>query len=186
MTPLHNIAPETRAGPIHFWIVAIDHKLQLARNVNDSTKMRAQKEQLDALLRDEIPKREVRFIAEESEEGKVTIASSLANASDPTIPWINIRMDDAEREAAGIAEALRDRPGHPDNETMETWIESRIPEDVIREDFFIAETLRQAGDAQSILMLLGDMHVEAVGDRLKTMGFCVSTNHDLCPLKRWE
>jgi hypothetical protein len=148
--------------------------------------MRSQKDQLDALLNDEIPKREVRFIAEESEPRKVTIASSYAGASDPPIRWINITMDDAERDSAGIAEALRRRPGHPDEETMETWIESRIPEDVIREGFFIAETLRQAGDAHSILMLLGDMHVEAVGDRLKQMGFLVCTNHDLCPVKRWE
>jgi hypothetical protein len=36
------------------------------------------------------------------------------------------------------------RPGHPDNETMTTWIERRIPEDEIREDFFIHQTLTEA------------------------------------------
>jgi hypothetical protein len=50
-----------------------------------------------------------------------------------------------EREAAGIADALtKPRPGHPDNETMTTWIERRIPEDEIREDFFIHQTLTEA------------------------------------------
>ena len=69
---------------------------------------------------------------------------------------------------------------------MESWIESRISEDEIREDFFIDQTLRGAGEAQSILMLVGDMHVDAVGDKLRGMGHCASTNHDLFPLRRWE
>jgi hypothetical protein len=95
-------------------------------------------------------------------------------------------MSDAERDAAGITEALKNRPGHPDYETMERWIESRIPEDEIREDFFIEQTLGSAGDAKSILMLLGDMHVDAVAEKLKKMGHSVSSNHDLFPVKRWE
>src|SRR5580658_4917730 len=96
------------------WIVAIDHGLQLAREANDSDKVRAQKDQLEDLLRAEIPKRKVRFIAEESKIGEVTIASSLAKASDPQIPWKNISMTDSERDAAGITKALKSRPGHPD------------------------------------------------------------------------
>jgi hypothetical protein len=128
----------------------------------------------------------VDFIAEESKRGKVTIAFLLANAADPKIPWKNISMTDAERDAAGITEALKHRPGHPDQETMQTWIESRIPEDEIREDFFIDQTLQHAGDAQRILMLLGDMHVDPVSEKLRQMGHRVSTNHDLFPVKRWE
>jgi hypothetical protein len=151
-------------------IVAIDHGLQVGRDANDSTKTRAQKEQLDALLSAEIPQRKVQFIAEESKQGAVTIASAHANAADPKIPWKNISMTDAERDAAGITEALKHRPGHPDHDTMQTWIESRILEDEIREDFFIDQTLQHAGGAQSILMLLGDMHVDAVSEKLTKMG----------------
>jgi hypothetical protein len=69
---------------------------------------------------------------------------------------------------------------------MQKWIESRIPEDEIREDFFIDETLKHAGGAQSILMLLGDMHVDAVAEKLRKMGHRVSTNHDLFPIRTWE
>jgi hypothetical protein len=127
-----------------FWIVAIDHELQLPKDVGDAPNRRAQKDRLEALLLAEIPKRKVRFIAEESKIGKTTIASALANASAPSIRWKNISMTDAERDAAGITEALKNRPGHPDYETMERWIESRIPEDEIREDFFIHQTLRGA------------------------------------------
>jgi hypothetical protein len=171
---------------MNVWIVAIDHELQLARGANDSIKIGRQKDQLEDLLKTEIPKRRVRFIAEESKIGKVTIASALASASDPAIPWKNISMTDAERDAAGIAEALKRRPGHPDYETMQRWIESRIPEDEVREEFFVEQTLCDAAEAQSILMLLGDIHVDAVGERLSRMGHNVSTNHDLFPVKRWE
>ena len=169
-----------------FWIVAIDHELQLPKGVGDAPKRTDQKELLEALLKEQIPKREVRFIAEESKQGKVTIASQLANACNPPIPWKNISMTGPERDAAGISDALRKRPGHPDHESMEIWIESRIPEDEIREDFFIEQTLREMGDAQSILMLLGDMHVDAVAAKLSKLGHDVYTNHDLFPTRRWE
>src|SRR5271157_5196293 len=112
-----------------FWIVAIDHGLQLQRAATDSIKTKAQKDQLEALLKTEIPRRQVRFIGEESKQGEVTIASALANAADPRIPWKNISMTHAERDAAGITEALKHRPGHPDHDTMQMWIESRIPAD---------------------------------------------------------
>jgi hypothetical protein len=168
---------------MNVWIVAIDHELQLARDANDSLKIRTQKDQLEDLLRAEIPIRKVRFIAEESKIGKTTIASALASSNDPRIAWKNISMTDAERDAAGITEALKNRPGHPDYETMERWIESRIPEDEIREDFFIDQTLGSAGDAKSIL---GDLHVDEVGEKLKKLGHSVSVNHDMFPMKRWE
>jgi hypothetical protein len=54
---------------MNFWVVGIDHELQLARAENDSEKRRALKEQLDAMLRVGIPEREIDFIAEESKEG---------------------------------------------------------------------------------------------------------------------
>jgi len=64
-------------------LVAIDHGLLLARDGDDPIKIGAEKDQLEALLRAEIPKRKVRFIAEESNIGKATIASVLASASNP-------------------------------------------------------------------------------------------------------
>jgi hypothetical protein len=169
-----------------FWIVAIDHGLQLARDANDPIKIRAQKDRLEALLLAEIPKRKVQFIAEESKIGKATIALEIASARNPQIPWRDISMTDAERRAAGITEAFKNRPGHPDYETMERWIESRIPQGEITEDFFIEQTLRGEGDAQSILMLLEDIHVVAIGEKVEKMGHSVSANHDLFPVKRWE
>jgi hypothetical protein len=98
---------------------------------------------------------------------------------------MNIMMTSAEREAAGIKEALENRPGHPD-ESMEHWIEYRIPEDDIRETFFVNQILVHADGSNSILLLLGDMHVEPVARQLERIGHTVTMNHDLIPVKRWE
>jgi hypothetical protein len=171
---------------LDIFIVAIDHGLQLAREVADSPQLTAQKDRLETLLSSEIPKRNVRFISEESDPQKATIARELANAAEPRILWKNIKMSDEERTAAGIKEALEQRPGHPNHDTMEYWIEHRIPEDVVREGFFINQTLQAANGAASILMLLGDLHVDAVAARLTKMGHRVETNHDLFPERRWE
>jgi hypothetical protein len=155
---------------MNFWVVGIDHELQLARAENDSKKRRALKEQLDAMLRIGVPECEIDFIAEESKEGMLTLAKEIADAGCPTIPLINIWMTDAERDAAGIADAMKKRPGHPDHETMTYWIESRIPEDAIREEYFIRRTLDESNGAKNILMLLGDLHVDAVCEKLR--GIC--------------
>jgi hypothetical protein len=172
---------------MNFWIVGIDHELQLTKAGTDSVKLRGQKERLELILKEGVVKRQIDFISEESKLGKSTIAVELANANIPGIPWINIIMTDAQREAAGIADALKKpRPGHPDYETMTTWIECRIPEDEIREDFFIQQTLSEAQGADSVLVLVGDLHVDAVGEKLRQMDYSVATNHELFPVKRWE
>lgn len=173
-------------GTMEYLIVAIDHALQLARRPEDPQNLRLQKDQLERLLRAEIAARNVGFIAEECKEGETTVALGLALRNNPPIPWKNITMTDTQRTEAGIAHALKKRPGQPDNETMQTWIEMRIPEDDVRENFFVKETIRCAQDAKSILMLLGDMHVDAVAAKLEKLGYRVCANHDLIPIRRWE
>jgi hypothetical protein len=167
-------------------IVGIDHRLQLVKTSSDSPQRTAQKDQLEAILKDAISNRKVQFISEESDPKEKTIARTLANAAEPTIPWKNIKMTDQERAAAGIKEALEKRPGHPDYDTMSVWIESRIPADLVREGFFIDQMLQAANTAESSLMLLGDLHVDAVAERLTKMGHQVETNHELFPVRRWE
>jgi hypothetical protein len=75
--------------------------------------------------------------------------------------------------------AMKKRPGHPDHETMTYWIESRIPEDDIREEYFIRRTLDESNGAKNILMLLGDLHVDAVCEKLRRRGYIVAVNHEL-------
>jgi len=167
-------------------IVAIDHELQLTREMEDSPQLASKKDKLIAILKNEIRERGIQFISEEADPKRKTIANTLAQEAEPPIPWKNIMMTDEERSAAGIKEALDSRPGHPDHETMAFWIEVRIPEDLVRENFFIEQTVEVATGSESILMLLGDAHVDAVAEKLTKMGHRVETNHDLIPVRRWE
>ena len=183
---MYFIELEVNTKPMNIWIVAIDHKLQLTRRPDDSPKLREDKDKLEAILKSGIPARGIQFIGEEAKQGEQTIAMDLGRLRDPAIAWNNIDMTNAERDAAGISEALKHRPGHPDHQTMSYWIECRIPEDEVREDYFISQALRHAGQAQSILMLIGDLHVDAVAGKLERMGHYVTTYHELFPVRRWE
>jgi hypothetical protein len=173
---------------MNFWIVGIDHEWQLLPDSSGADKLRSQKDDLKRILTDGIAPRRIRFIAEESKLGKATIAMYLAESSNPAIPWVNIIMTEEEREKAGIAAALKKpRQGSVVYDgTAEFRMVCRIPEDEKREDFFIEATLRQAGDAKNILMLLGGMHVDAVDKKLRLMGHNVTANLELFPVKRWE
>jgi hypothetical protein len=64
-------------------------------------------------------------------------------------------------------------------------IEHRIPEDDIREDFFVTKSLRGAGESENILILRGDMHVQALKDKLELLGHRVDKDESLILDKRW-
>jgi hypothetical protein len=65
-------------------------------------------------------------------------------------------------------------------------IERRIPEDTIREDFFVSEILKAESSPNNILVLLGDMHIIHVAEKLRALGHEVTAIHELIPHKRWE
>jgi hypothetical protein len=167
-------------------IVSIDHYLQLLEAETDSETLRASKLNLRKLLQLRIAGGNLTMIFEESSPTKSTIAAQLASQSDPEIPWRNIIMTEDERRAAGIFDALRNRPGHPDWDNMEYWIERRILEDLVREDFFVNQILEASDSPGDVLVLLGDMHVMPVADRLGAKGHTVEIRPELVPVKRWE
>lgn len=171
---------------MNIFIVSIDHYLQLLEAETDSETLRASKLNLRKLLQLRIAEGNLTMIFEESSPSKSTIAAQLASQNDPEIPWRNIIMTEAERRDAGIFDALRNRPGHPDWEHMEYWIEHRIPEDEVREDFFANQILEGNDSLGDVLVLLGDMHATPVADRLRAKGHTVEIRPELVPVKRWE
>ena len=167
-------------------IVSIDHFVQRAKSGRETAALAARKNKLDSLLRREIAARNVRVIAEEAEPRYQTIAQNLANASNSQISWKNIGMNEDERNRAGILDALRNRPTHNEQrDNQEVEIEHRIPEDDIYEDFMVAETLQGAGEAESLMILCGDMHVQALKEKLKMHGHRVEKDESLITDKRW-
>jgi hypothetical protein len=167
-------------------IISIDHFVQREITGHERDSLRVRKRLLESLLSQEIPRRAVQFIAEEADPKYRTIAQRLADNYDPRIPWKNIIMTEEERKQAHIYQALNNRPKHNEqrgNETVE--IEHRIPEDDIREDFFVREILDGAGKSSSVLTLCGDMHVQAVKDKLQAGGQVAEINSSLISDKRW-
>lgn len=167
-------------------IISIDHFVQCVRTGHESTLLRERKDRLESLLRREIRARDVQFIAEEADPHYGTIAQQLGNAHNPPIPWKNIDMLDDERKMAGVYDALKNRPIHCERR-LDEWveIEHRIPEDDIREDFFVTKSLRGAGESENILILRGDMHVQALKDKLELLGHRVDKDESLILDKRW-
>jgi hypothetical protein len=167
-------------------IISIDHHIQCVKTGIEGTLLKDRKDRLESLLRREILARSVQFIAEEAHPLCTTIAQQLGNAFHPEIPWKNIDMSDDERKLAGIYDALKKRPVHCEL-TGEEWVqfEHRIPEDDIREDFFAAASLRGAGQSESILILCGDMHVQALKKKLELLGHRVEKDESLILDKRW-
>jgi hypothetical protein len=167
-------------------IISIAHYIQLTESQYDSINRRASKVALRALLTAHLAQHEVSAIFEESLPTDTTIARQLASQANPHIPWTCIIMSEAERKAAGIFHALNNRPTrfHPTNPNEE--IEKRIPEDDVREDFFINEILMAQEVGGEVVVLLGDMHVIPVAEKLRAMGHTVTARHELVPEKRWE
>jgi hypothetical protein len=166
-------------------IVSIEHPFQLIEAETDTVELRKEKRSLEALLREEIERRQVQIIFEESSPAKATIAKFLADQSCPPILWRNIIMTKEERQAAGIADALQNRPSRPDD-AMQRSIERRIPADAVREDFFVAQILQTTNHDEAVLVLLGDMHVVPVAEKLRARGHNVDIRNNLVPIKRWE
>jgi hypothetical protein len=167
-------------------IVSIDHFVQTAKNGDDSAALAARKNKLESLLKQEIAARNIQFIAEEASSEHRTIAQELASAGNPKISRKNIDMTKEERKQAKIYDALNNRPIYVEKRGSElVEIEVRIPEDDIREEFFVAETIRCAGEAESIMILCGDMHVDAVKEKLERYGHRVEKDESLITDKRW-
>lgn len=125
---------------------------------------------------------ERRKVCEEASRTKESIAHRLS--IEYQLPWHSIDMDECERRAAGILDALRNRPSSPDDKHERT-INVRIPADAIREDHFVEQILQECHDKDNVLVLQGDLHVEATAEKTRARGHNVSINATLVPVKRW-
>jgi len=167
-------------------IVSIDHKIQLLEAQSDTINRRTLKVKLRAILEEHLAEHQVAAVFEESLPTVMTIARELADQSNPKIPWDCILMDEGERRAEGIFEALDNRPSRPDPNNPNEEIEKRIPEDDIREDFFVRKILLAENAVGEVLVLLGDMHEMPVAQKLQARGHTVTSRHELVTGKRWE
>jgi hypothetical protein len=175
---------------MRFIVLAIDHGWQRA-SVCDEDGLRPAREQLSARINQIIEQHAIDLISEECDPRFLSIAQKIANEREPRIPWLNIYMSAQERLEAGIYDALLHRPRHnvQQENGMYQAIDHRIAEDEIREQFFATETTLAARNlnANSCLILCGDMHAEALADLLTEEPEAeVITIRDLVPEQYWQ
>lgn len=168
-------------------IISINHRFQLIKGVVASEWDRL-RDHLASLLLHEIEMRHSTFIGEEAapNPNRPTIAQRLAGAHSPPIFWQNIDMTESERKLAGIYDALMNRPYHPQwRGSQAVMIEHRIPEDNVREEFMVSKAIECSGEAESILVICGDMHSRALKQKFERLGHRVAANEDLITEKNW-
>jgi hypothetical protein len=176
---------------MRFLILAIDHSWQCVPRSAHRPIAPAQTE-FEKVLDRTITDRAVDLICEESDPSRLAIAQQRAYEHNPRIPWKNINMSAQERLEAGIWEALFHRPSREIEEPAGSGylrrVDRRIPEDAIREQFFVTECLRaaEATGARSVLILCGDMHADFLREILTAIQPQTEVNRDLIPRKYWE
>ena len=175
---------------MNFIILAIDHGWQMKAHGRETPELEAAKRPLRALVARMASETAIGVICEESDPCRLSLAQDFAYNHNQRIPWKNITMSAQERLEAGIYDALLGRPSHVVEEQPGVYrtVDHRIPEDDIREQFFSQECIRvaEAHHANTVLVLCGDMHVDALQHKLEAEGHGALANHDLIPRRYWQ
>ena len=154
-------------------IVSVNHQIQPAQVKGASTDgsveafERKQKESFVLMLQTEIRERGIRFIGEEARHGEPTIAQKVCGFEN--CHYANIEMTPQERERRNIPPSYTDdRSNLPEAEKTRCNRE--------REEYMCAKALAEAGGADSILIICGRTHAEAIAAKLRHLG------HDVEPV----
>ena len=126
-----------------------------------------QKRQYEKMLDRVIKERGVQFIGEEAKHGTDSIAQQIARRQGRE--YANIEMEPAERQAKGIP------PGYADEDS------SLLTDEInrrhkIREKHMLDKTIELAGGAESVLILCGRIHTDALAQLFKKAGHTVATS----------
>jgi len=177
---------------MNFIILAIDHGWQMKAYARETPEIEAAKQTFQAVITRLAGEAAIGMICEESDPRHLSLAQEFAYNHNPRIPWKNIIMSGQERLEAGIYDALLNRESHcveePPGSGYFRTVDHRIPEDDIREQFFSRECTQaaEAHNANPVLVLCGDMHVDALRHKLEAEGHGATANHDLIPRRYWQ
>ena len=136
-----------------------DHRIQVIPRVIHDPRGDRERKRFELVLRKLVRDRTVDLIGEETYPEKNTIAKKVANRLG--LRWEAIEMSLKARDELGITEDQNNRPHG--NET-------RVSSDGIREEFMVWKSLHKAGGAQSILIICGRMHKDAVAQKFREAG----------------
>lgn len=153
-------------------IVSVNHQIQPAQVTGMSTDgsveafERNQKECFIEMLRTEIRERGIRFIGEETRHGEATIAQRICGVEN--CHYANIEMTPQERESRNIP------PNYTDTRSNQSEAEkTRCNRE--REEYMCTKALAEAGGEDSILIICGSAHAEAIAAKLRQLDHIVET-----------
>jgi hypothetical protein len=156
---------------VRIFILGIRHQIQPAEIGSWSTggKLeafeRGQKETFASLLQRSIAERGVKLTAEETIHGKDTVTKRVC-ASVKCL-YANIEMPPEERSARGIPVGYNENPVTPQTDS-EQWNRER-------EDYMATQTIVQAGEADSVMVVCGWSHTQPLAERFQNAGHTVET-----------
>jgi len=185
------LAPGKRRA-MNFIVLAIDHGWQMKPTGPDARELESARQALLDTIAVGVERATVDLICEESDPRRLSLAQEFAYNHDPRVPWKNIMMLAQERLEAGIYDQLLNRPVHyveePLGSGFSRTIDHRIPEDDVREEFFSQECIKAGQDhgAKVVLVLCGDMHADALRQKLEAKGHGAVANRDLIPQRYWQ
>jgi len=119
-----------------------------------------QKGRFGELIRGHIRNRSVQFVGEETRYGTESIAQRVCDQEDCL--HANIDMNPQERERRNIPAGYFEDPNLPEPE------KKRCNEE--REDHMVASVLAEDGKVESVLVICGRLHAEAIAARLVQSG----------------
>lgn len=185
---------------MHAMILGADHEIQKA----EAWRSREMKAAYRGLLTRLIERHGVEFICEEASLECETVGAQLSKEMKLRFEWKNIDMPKDVRIETGIDEEQMNR-SEPDRE--EGIVEShfaedgslyldmrdgkthkfyrRVPSDSVKEDYFFQQAIRGAGDAQSVLLVCGNLHFEEMAKRFRAAKHTVTTDALFKPEHDW-
>lgn len=144
-------------------IIGVNHQIQPAeiKSWSSTGKLEAfereQKENFGSLLQTKIADCGAQVIAEEWSHKEESVTKRVCDAV--RRHYANIEMPLEERNARGIPPGYNEDASFPENERERCNRE--------REDYMAAKAVKEAGDADSLIVICGRMHMTPLAERFK-------------------
>lgn len=146
-------------------ILGINHQIQWAKIFSSSTTgelerfEQGQKDHFRELLRKKIAERGVQFIGEETKHGEPAIAHEVANSERRR--YANIEMHPDVRAGRGIPANYENNPN----------VSAQMAQfNQQREDYMFEKAVAEAADAESIMVICGRYHSQALANKFRAAG----------------
>jgi hypothetical protein len=154
---------------VRIFIVGVRHQIQPAeiKVWSSSGRLQAfereQKQHFASLLQDSIAANGVQIVAEETVHGEDTVTTRVCASAN--CRYANIEMPPDERNARGIPAGYNENPDIPSSD-REQWNREG-------EEYMAEKTIAEAAEAESVMVVCGWSHMEALVERFENGGHTV-------------